>query len=118
MNAKDIQIKAAEYHDAGDYLSAAYWYKKAADLNYPPSIEGLAFLYHNGYGVSKNIALAITLYRRGASLGDVHCMMDLAWLYYFGEDVPKDLYQAKKWFEMASRAGDKDAIEFLSTHQL
>lgn len=118
MNAEEMQVMAAEYHDAGDYLSAAYWYKKAADLNYPPSIEGLAFLYQNGYGVAKSIPTAISLYKKGAALGDSHCMMALGWLYYFGEDVQKDLKQARLWFELAYNAGNRDAAEFLSSHNI
>ena len=113
-----MQIKAAEYHDAGDYSNAAYWYKMAAELNYPPAIEGLAFLYQNGYGVPKSIHMAIALYKKGAALGDSHCMMALGWLFYFGEDTPKDLKQARIWFELASIAGNKDAAEFLSSHNI
>ncbi len=62
-----------------DYLRASKLFQ-AADrafvdqinrtLNDTESMRGMAVLYENGYGVPKNLSIAITLYRKAADWGD------------------------------------------------
>ncbi len=45
-----------------DYKSAIYWYEKAAGLEYDNAYYQLAYLYHHGEGVAKDLEKARTYY--------------------------------------------------------
>lgn len=55
---------------AQDYRTAISWLEKAAAQNNAPAIANLAYCYSNGFGVAKDDARALELYRTAANLGD------------------------------------------------
>jgi curli biogenesis system outer membrane secretion channel CsgG len=56
---------------AADYASAAEWYKKAADQNYPAAQTALAVLHERGViGGKPDPVAALALYRKAAQLKD------------------------------------------------
>jgi hypothetical protein len=52
-----------------DYVAAAKYYERAADLGYPPALNALGRLYENGEGVARDAKRAIALYELAATRG-------------------------------------------------
>ena len=119
--SKDLIVKqadtAAQYHfgldyEVGrcvpqDYVKAAYWYRKAAENNYPEAQNSLATLYESGLGVPQDFAQAVNLDHKVAESGMYAAFLDeararsefrLAISYYYGKGVPQDYAQAYLWF--------------------
>jgi TPR repeat protein len=70
-------VEVAGYYEQGmqngflfkknpDYVEAAMWYRKAADLQYPKAEYALGRFYEAGLGVPKNTKLALQWYARSA----------------------------------------------------
>ena len=53
-----------------DYVEAANWYRKAADLHYAPAMVDIAFLYRTGKGVEKDFGAAFGWYKKAADLNN------------------------------------------------
>lgn len=54
-----------------DYAMAAQWYQKAADQGYARAMINLGFLYEKGFGVKKDIAVAMDFYRKASGLREL-----------------------------------------------
>src|SRR5262245_27213068 len=68
---------AYEAFDQGKYLTALQLAAKAAELGDPQAHTLVGRIYAEGYGTSKNSALAAQWYARGAELGDPEAMFAL-----------------------------------------
>ncbi|MBR4039291.1 MAG: sel1 repeat family protein [Clostridia bacterium] len=55
---------------AQDYKTAVFWLEKAAAQNNASAIANLAYCCSNGFGVARDEARALELYRTAANLGD------------------------------------------------
>jgi TPR repeat protein len=58
------------YGVAQDYLSAADWYRQAAERDFAIAQYNLALLYENGRGVPQDLDEARRWYQKAADLGD------------------------------------------------
>ena len=100
----------------GEYQSAKKCYEAAIDAGVALAYANLADLYVNGNVGPLNINDVISLYEKGASLGEPDCYEKLGNLYLFGKFVTKDikkafgLYQKGYIVEVESGRGYKNAI--------
>jgi len=62
----------------------------------------LAARYETGQGVGKNMALAVSWYRRAVSANNVDAMTRLGYLYETGKGVSKDLQRAAELYRRAA----------------
>lgn len=99
-----------------DTFAAAGWFQKAVREPDPDryALYALASQYFIGDGVPKDVANAIVLYERAASLGDLEAMRSLAAIHARGEEVPQDLQAALRWLFLAAQSGDPAAVERFS----
>jgi serine/threonine protein kinase len=121
-----------------DYTQAAFWYRKAAKQGQVDSQRALGDLYVCGMGVELDYAQAAFWIRKVAEqaedndmrLSDIYSSLTywlsvaaeqgvidaqylLGWIYHHGRHVPQDLAQAIKWYRMAAKQGDTEAIRIL-----
>ncbi len=76
------------------YLQAYYWYKKAFDKNYLPSIERVALYHRRGNGVERNTNYALELYKK------INKYYDIASIYHY--DL-RDPLEAVFWYKKDNR---------------
>lgn len=89
--------------DAEDHYKKAFiWFAKGADLNHSDSMVGLARLYRNGEGVTKNIDQALDLLKKSAAQGSKEAMREIEFMYQYGIGVEKNLDIAKRWEDKAN----------------
>lgn len=96
---EDMDPTDADEH----YKKAFVWFSKGSDLNHTDSMVGLATLYRNGEGVTKDTDKALDLFKKAASLGSKEAMRDLEFMYQYGVGVEKDLDTAKFWENKANQ---------------
>ena len=88
--------------DAEDHYKKAFiWFSKGSDLNHTDSMVGLAKLYRDGEGVTKDTDKAFDLFKKAASLGSKEAMRDIEFMYQYGIGVEKNLDTAKFWEDKA-----------------
>lgn len=93
-----------------DPLSAARWYRKAAELDDPWAEYGLATLYALGRGVAQSNVAASALYENAATQGYAPAQYMMAYLFFNGTGVPQDYSRAHMWANLAASVGVKDAV--------
>ena len=79
------------------------------------SLEGqanLGVMYANGWGTERNPGQAVALWKEGAENGNPLCALFFAKALEGGFGTERDRDQAAKWYAVAARAGDLDAIEW------
>lgn len=100
-----------KYGDLGqkqDDAKAFHWFKKSADLHYPPSMAMAGELLTLGQGVEKNISLGTALTGMAATAGSDHAAFSLGILYSSGQfGFEKNPDQAKYWFKSVNGIGSK-----------
>jgi len=69
----------------------------------------LGWMYYNGEGVSKDLALAASWFREAAEQGHAGAQYNLGYMYANGEGVYKDSALAVSWYRNAAEQGDADA---------
>jgi len=85
---------------------AAYWFRRAADLNHTEAQRHLAFAHLNGRGVPKNESEGIRRLRIAAEAGDAPARRQLGYHYATGTGVRKDEHEAVHWFRLAADQDD------------
>ena len=72
-----------------------------ADVHY-----NVGYMYQTGYGVKRDMAMAVSWYVKAAENGYVRAQHLLGDIYFFGYGVEKDREKALRWFRAAALAGD------------
>ena len=65
----------------------------------------LAHMYHNGYGVDKDLRKAADLCKQAADAGLGEAIADMGIIYLDGDGVPQDLDKALEYFQKALAMG-------------
>ena len=87
--------------------------KRRAESGDVKSQFGLARMYYNGDGTTKDDAKAAEWYRKAAEQGNAFSQYKLGAMYDKGEGVPKDAAKAVEWWQKAAAQGDEAAQESL-----
>ncbi len=74
---------------------------------------GLARMYYNGDGTTKDDAKAAEWNRKAAEQGNVFAQYKLGEMYDKGEGVPRDAAKAAEWWQKAAAQGNEAAQESL-----
>lgn len=64
------------------YEQAQEWFKKSAELGFTPAKNNLGICYEFGYGLAKDVEIALKLYREAAEKGHVQAMYNLGCLLF------------------------------------
>lgn len=95
-----------------DQVEAAKWYSKAAAKGNVLAIHNLAVL--NALGVitgEPDMTTAVGWFEKAADMGFKDSQVNLGILYTKGMGVEEDLERAYKWFAVAAKGGDNDAVK-------
>lgn len=111
QNNTTAMVWLARVHDLGlqgqpknAALSVA-WNRKGAELGDSVAQVNLGFAFHQGKGVTKDLAQARDWYGKAAAQGSPVGIANLAVLFRFGEGVPKDPVRALQGFRQAADMG-------------
>jgi len=74
---------------------------------------GLARMYYNGDGTTKDDAKAAEWNQKAAEKGNVFAQYKLGEMYDKGEGVPRDAAKAAEWWQKAAAQGNEAAQESL-----
>jgi hypothetical protein len=96
-----------------DEERAADWYKRAAELDYPPAMHLLANAYRDGRGVAKNMQRAMQLYDRARARGLPNSAYNLAWLLDVADGVSRNSRQSAQYFLEALGSKNPVFVTFL-----
>ncbi len=94
--------------------------KRKAESGDAKSQLGLARLYYNGDGVTKDDAKAAEWYQKAAEQGNDFAQYKLGAMYDKGEGVPRDAAKAAEWWQKAAAQGNdaaQEALKLLSLKQ-
>ena len=85
-----------------DYQRAYREWKVAAEAGQAEAQFDLGVLYAQGLGVSRDLTVAATWYRKSAEQGNAEAQFALGQMYARGWGVPRDESDALRWFQMAN----------------
>ena len=83
--------------------TAAYWYQKAANQNWPPAQFKLGSLYAAGIGVPKNERKSLSLFQKAAKRGLHIAQFALFKRFLTGAGVPTNRRKALFWLKEAKK---------------
>jgi len=110
-----IAVSYADYSDGydaytqGDYKTAVYEWRKAANQGDADAQSNLGWMYDSGKGVSQDYKEAVKWYRKAANQGDASVQYNLGNMYRKGQGVSQDDKEAVKWYRKAAEQGNADA---------
>jgi TPR repeat protein len=96
-----------------DYVNAAIWYRRAADLGHAMARNDLGWLYQNGWGLPRDDAQAVYWYRLAAVDGYATAQTNLGWMYQKGRGVRLNRTEAARWYRLAAAQGESTAADNL-----
>ena len=97
-----------------DYLTAAKWYKIAADKGDSNGQFGLGGLYYRGLGAVQNFSQALHSYRQAAAKGNPNAHYMIAVMFEKGQGVEKNLEKAEESFGKAAELNGPEAAFHLA----
>ncbi len=89
--------------------------KRKAESGNAKDQLGLARLYYNGDGVTKDDAKAAEWYQKAAEQGNAFAQYNLGVMYDKGEGVPKNAAKAAEWWQRAAAQGNDAAQDSLKS---
>ncbi len=87
--------------------------KRKAESGHAKDQLGLARMYYNGDGVTKDDTKAAEWYQKAAEQGNAFAQYNLGVLHDKGEGVPKNAAKAVEWWQKAAAQGNEAAQESL-----
>ena len=91
-----------EAANAGQFDVALKEFRYLADMGYGPGIYELGKMYQGGYGVTKDLYKAASLFRDAIKLGSADAMFALAVMYSEGIGVKQDKLKSIELFTSAA----------------
>ena len=98
-------VLVGDDHTMPDPSTAAKWYQKAANQDYPVALTSLARLYATGVGVTRNLKTAASLYERAANLGNPQGQYNLGRMMLVGLGMWKNQKGGLEWIRKAADQG-------------
>jgi TPR repeat protein len=92
-----------------DNVQAVFWWKKAADQDFPGAENNLGLAYLKGQGVEQNYAQGVKWIARAAEHGYAEAETNLGGAYHLGLGVAQDDVQAAVWYRKAADQGHAHA---------
>ncbi len=87
--------------------------KRKAESGNAKDQLGLARLYYNGDGITKDDAKAAEWYQKAAEQGNAFAQYNLGVMHDKGEGVPRSAAKAEEWWQKAAAQGNEAAQESL-----
>ncbi len=120
--ANDTEVKSytlnnvanVYYYGKKDYASAVEFYKKAAELGNPASMNSLGVCYGFAKGVEKDPQKSLEWYTKAAEGGYGNAMLNLGMMYQNGWGIDTNLELAREWYEKAAASNVPRAYVRLS----
>jgi len=91
---------------------AVTYYKIAAAKGHAPSIANLAWMYHNGFGITTDFQQGILHAHRATETQNNSAQFFMSLIHATGHGVDKDLGMAQEWADAAAANGNTDAQLF------
>lgn len=96
-----------------DYVTAAQWFRKAAECGDLYGMSNLGACYTMGWGVSQDYAEGLKWIRKASDGGNELGMFNLGECYRLGQGVPQDDAEARRWYHKAAEAGNLQSMAIL-----
>ncbi|KAF9150013.1 hypothetical protein DFQ26_001729, partial [Actinomortierella ambigua] len=109
------QLKLAAVYRTGKYVVAQdpcqsyYWMSQASESGNAVAEYGLGWHHELGFGTTKNLPKAISLYRQASKKGHREANNRLGWLYQLGQGVSRDHAKAVYHYRDAAKLGHIEA---------
>ncbi len=108
--AKGLLEQGEKYDDIYNKLNVNYkkayeYYKAAADLGNMEAVARVGRFYLKGFGVEKNVQLAMKMLKRAVEAGSVMGQYLLGICYEKGNGVEKNISEAVKYYRKAAEQG-------------
>ena len=87
-------------YQRGDYAEAISEFRPLAAQGDPRAMYYMGFLYHYGYGVSRDQAEAVKWFVLAADRGDILSEYYLGVIYETGDGMERDLVTAHMWLSL------------------
>lgn len=101
---------ANQYYNKEEYVKAAEWYRKAAEMGLADAQNTLGVMYTDGKGVEKDDVMAVQWYRKAANQSHHWGEYNMGLMYETGRGVPtKDYKEAIAWYQKAIQNGNEEA---------
>jgi TPR repeat protein len=89
-----------------DTVAAMDYFRKSADLGYPPAQISLGYYYEVGGLIAADPTQAVEWYKKAARQDDRVADWVLGRMYYNGSGTPRDLNQAQTFLQRSANQGD------------
>ncbi|KAG0249613.1 hypothetical protein DFQ27_009907 [Actinomortierella ambigua] len=109
------QLRLAAVYRTGNHVVAQdryksyYWISQAAESGNSVAEYGLGWHHELGFGTTKNLRMAVSLYRQASEKGHREANNRLGWLYQLGQGVPRDHAKAVCHYRDAAKLGHIEA---------
>lgn len=97
----------------GDYADAYDEWLPLAELGDAEAQFNIGVMLDEGAGRARDLAAAVSWYRKAAEQGFVDAQTNLAMMYLRGDGVEKDRRSAADWLRRAADQGDSEAARLL-----
>lgn len=110
LNSSESQLALArQYYDDRMYEKAYYWYQTAWEAGNPNGLNGIAYMYLTGKGVSLDKEKALSLFHKAADAGSDYACINLAHFYDKGKHVKADSDKARYYYRICAEKGFAEA---------
>lgn len=107
-----------EFLDSKNYPDALKYFRLAANENYAPAQDKLAWMYQNGWGVTQDYSQAVSWFRKAAEQGNTEALASMGLMYLKGWGVPQNYDTALEWYGKAANQGSEVAVRRINSIQL
>ncbi len=98
------------YWKMGDVAKGEEWLLKAGELGWLEGYVSLGEFYLHGMGIEIDESMAFELFFMAAKGKYSSGFLFTGYCYYHGKGVEKNILEARRFYEEASKMGEKDAI--------
>jgi TPR repeat protein len=95
------------------YAASRYWSELAAAQGNPYAQVRLATIYHEGLGVARDPARAVSLWLSAARLGHAGAQLMVGVAYHTGTGIGANLVESAYWLLQSVAQGNKGAAAYL-----
>lgn len=104
METESLMQQAIKAFDAKDYRKAQTIWEELSDIN-SDAMVNLGTMYVKGFGVAKDMSMALKLFERAASMDHEVASFYLGGMYENGIGVTADKEQSVRHYKVAAEAG-------------